>query len=99
MKKAIIIPLIKKPTLEQDNLKNYRPVSNLTFISKQVEKAVDAQFYENIEGNGLLTRMQSTYRPKHSVETALIKVHNDILLEIDQSRGAILVLLDNSACI
>ena len=40
-----------------------------------------------MEGNWLLVRMQSAHRPKHSVESALIKVHNDILLEFDQSRG------------
>jgi hypothetical protein len=97
MKKAIVKPLLKKTTLDPDNLKNYRPVSNLTFISKLVEKVVDAQISDHMERNGLFARMQSAYRPRHSVETAMIKVHNDILLEIDQSRGVILVLLDNSA--
>ena len=83
--------------LDPYNLKNYGPVSNVTFMSKLVEKAVDAHFYEHIEGNGLFATMKSAYRPKHSVETAFIKVHNDILLEIGQSRVVILVLLDNSA--
>ena len=49
-----------------------------------------------MEENPLFARMQSAYQPKHSVETALIKVHSDIMLEIDQSRDVILVLLDNS---
>jgi exonuclease III len=97
MKKAIVTPLIKKPTLDQDNLKNYRPVSNLTFVSKLVERAVDAQVSQHMENSGLHASMQSAYRPKHSVETAMVKVHNDIMREIDQSRGVILVILDNSA--
>jgi hypothetical protein len=97
MKKALVNPLIKKPTLDPDNLKNYRPVSNLTFLSKLVEKAVDAQVSNHMDVNGLFPVMQSAYRPKHSVETALVKVQNDILLEIDQSKGVIMVLLDNSA--
>ena len=41
--------------------------------------------------------MQSAYRPQHSVETALTKVHNDILCALDRSQGVILVLLDLSA--
>ena len=57
VKKAIIIPLIKKPILDADNIKNYSPFYNLTFISKLIEKAVDGQVYEHMEGHGLLARM------------------------------------------
>ena len=39
-KSALVSPLLKKPTLKKDNLKNYRPVSNLGFLSKLVEKFV-----------------------------------------------------------
>ena len=39
-KSAIVKPLLKKPTLDQNNLKNYRPVSNLMFLSKVLEKVV-----------------------------------------------------------
>ena len=34
MKSAIINPLIKKPSLDPETLSNYRPVSNLPFLSK-----------------------------------------------------------------
>ena len=37
---AIVTPLLKKPELDADELKNYRPVSNLTFVSKLVERVV-----------------------------------------------------------
>ena len=33
-KTAIVKPLLKKPSLDYNNLKNYRPVSNLSFLSK-----------------------------------------------------------------
>ena len=41
--------------------------------------------------------LQSSYRTGHSTETALLKVHNDILLSIDKKRVTLLVLLDLSA--
>ena len=31
-KSSIVIPLIKKPGLDREMLKNYRPVSNLSFL-------------------------------------------------------------------
>jgi len=33
-KAAVIAPVLKKPNADPDELKNYRPISNLTFISK-----------------------------------------------------------------
>ena len=41
--------------------------------------------------------IKSTYRAKHSTETALMKVRNDITMAIDTGQSAILVLLDLSA--
>ena len=86
--------MIKKPIRDPGNLKGYRTVLNVTIISKLVEKTDDAQFYEHMEGNGLLERMLSVCRPKHSVETAFGNIQHEILLQIDQSKGVILVLLD-----
>ena len=42
-------------------------------------------------------KLQSAYRPKHSTETALIKILNDLLLEVDRKHCVMLVLLDMSA--
>ena len=42
-KTAIFSPLIKKANLDLNTLKNYRPVSNLSFISKLIEEAVSIQ--------------------------------------------------------
>ena len=39
-KQAVVIPLLKKPGLDSNNLKHFRPVSNLPFISKVLEKIV-----------------------------------------------------------
>ena len=37
MKKAVITPVLKKPSLDTEQLCNYQPVSNLTFWSKVIE--------------------------------------------------------------
>ena len=97
LKSAIIYPLLKNPSLDPNVLKNFRPVSNLSFISKIVEKVVAARIQEHMENNDLLDPLQSAYRPAHSTETALLKVHNDIVTAVDKGSGVFLVLLDLSA--
>lgn len=76
---------------------NFRPISNLAFLSKVVEKVVSKQIILYIDLNGLYERYQSAYRAFHSTETALLKVHNDIARAIDAGKSVILVTLDLSA--
>lgn len=96
-KMALVRPLIKKPTLDPELLSNYRPISNLPFISKVLERVVSVQLNNYLCENSLFARMQSGYRKYHSVETALVRVFNDLLLALDDKNEAILVLLDLSA--
>ena len=79
MKKALVFPLLKKSTLNSDEFKNYRPVSNLSYVSKLIERIVAARLNEHLSHNNLLEPMQSAYRCFHSTETALLRVQNDIL--------------------
>ena len=95
-KQAIVRPLLKKPTLEP-TLKNYRPVSNLAYISKVIEEAASQQLAEHIETNSLADPLQLAYKSKHSTETALLKVCNDILTDLDNGRAVFLSMLDLSA--
>ena len=97
MKQALVIPLLKKDNLDPDVLKNYRPVSNLSFLSKVLERGVAARLTNYMTINQLHEPMQSAYRACHSTETALVRVQNDILRTLDQGGAAILVLLDLSA--
>jgi len=83
--------------LEPRKLKNYRPVSNLSFVSKLVERAAVKQLTDYLETNGLLPLLQSAYRSHHSTETALLKVLSDILTAIDDKKVTLLALLDLSA--
>jgi hypothetical protein len=95
LKQAIIKPLLKKRELDL-TYTNYRPVSNLSYLSKLIEKAVAMQLTEHLKVNKLLDNYQSAYRKYHSTETALLKVQNDILNELDNKNVVLQVLLDLS---
>ena len=97
LKHALVTPLLKKPLLDPEELKNYRPISNLSFLSKTLERVVSLQLNEYLLTNNLHAKMQSAYRPHYSTETALLRVFNDINLALDQHNEVILVLLDLSS--
>ena len=80
-----------------NNLKNYRPVSNLSFLSKDTEKIVLSQLSTYLNANKLFPVSQSAYRPGNSTETALLKLMNDVLHALDNSDAYLLTLLDLSA--
>jgi hypothetical protein len=94
---ARIRPLLKKPGLDPNILKHYRPVSNLPFISKILEKVVDARLEHHLVTNELHEGFQSAYRKCHPTETALLKVQNDILEALDKGSATVLIMLDLSA--
>ena len=96
LKSAAVTPLIKKPNLDKNDLKNYRPISQLPFISKVLEKIVSAQMLEYMSLNDLHEPLQSAYKPGHSTETAILKVKNDIDHALGNRKGVLLVLLDLS---
>ena len=97
LKSAQITPLLKKPTLDCEILKNYRPVANLKFLAKTIERSCASQLQDYLSSNNLCGKMQSAYRSSHSIETALLRVYNDLLLAVDQGNEAVLILLDYSA--
>ena len=97
MKQAQLRPLLKKPSLNHELFKNYRPISNLMFISKSCEKAVAVQLKDLVRNNNLDELFQSAYKAGHSTETALLRVQNDVLRAIDNGGCVMLLLLDLSA--
>ena len=97
LKTVLIRPRLKKTGLATDILKNYRTVSNLTFISKVIENKVSGSLNEHLIEYIMFDTLQSAYRDNHSTQTALIKVQNDILLALDAGSSAILLILDLSA--
>ena len=93
---ALVRPLLKKDGLPPV-FKNFRPVSNLAFISKLVETVVANQLQHYLNCDNLFPVFQSACRQNHSTETALLKVMNDILLNMNNQRVTLLILLDLSA--
>ncbi|CAC5421612.1 unnamed protein product [Mytilus coruscus] len=96
-KQAVVRPLLKKPSLDKEVLKNYRPVSNLPFISKTLGKVVDSRLENHMSSYSLHDTVQSAYRACHSTETTLLRVHHDIAYAPDNNCCAVLLMLDLSA--
>ena len=96
LKHAIITPVIKKQSLDPNELKNYRPVSNITYLSKIIEKHAVNNIARYLTDNNLREPLQSTYRPAHSTESALLKVKNDIMDLVSRREGMFFALLDLS---
>ena len=90
-------PHPQKSSLDKEILKNYRPVSNLNFISKILERVVAVQLQTHLDKAGLMTAFQSAYRKHHSTESALLNIHNDILLNMAKGSVTALTRLDLSA--
>ena len=95
LKNALVHPLLKKPGIDCI-FKNYRPVSNLSFLSKLIERTVYNQIAQYTGTTGMAEKFQSACRASHSTEIALIKVKDDILRAIDNQRVTCLILLDLS---
>jgi hypothetical protein len=97
LKEAMLKPKLKKSNLEFKEYSHFRPISNLKFLSKIIEKAVATQFMQHSVNNNLEEPLQSAYKRFHSTETALLKVQNDILIAINNQKCVVLLLLDMSA--
>ena len=93
---SIVRPTLKKIGLEL-LLNNYRPVSNLSFLSKFLEKAALIQLMEHCCSNALLPDYQSAYREGYRCETTLVKIFNDILWKMKKQEVTALVAIDFSA--
>ena len=96
LKNATVIPLLKKEGLDPV-FPNFRPVSNLAFLGKLIEKACANQLTDYITEYNLGETFQSAYRKNHSTETALLRIQNDFLMAMDNQNVVMLILLDLSA--
>ena len=97
VKLADIIPLVKDETQDPNILKNYRPVSNLTFLGKLIERVVLKRLNEHLSTNNLNCPEQFAYKKHHSTETLLIKIVNDLMIAADEKSATVVMLLDLSA--
>ena len=95
-KQAVVRPLLKKSGLDPV-MKNYRPVSNLSWISKLIEKAAGDQLSKHAQANETSEIMQSAYKAYHSTETAIMWIFNVLLTQLDKGNAVLMALLDLSA--
>jgi hypothetical protein len=96
-KQAIITPILKKGCRDACDPKSYRPISNLTVLSKLLEKLVSFQMRKFLKLNDLMPSKQSAYREHHSTETASLKLSSDILLSMDRGNLCLMCFIDLSA--
>ena len=80
-------------------MKNFRPVSNLRFISKNREKVVLTQFRNHLSSNNFIEICQTAYRNGHSTETAVLSVFDGLLVSADERLASLVALLDLSAAL
>lgn len=95
-KLACVIPTYKGKG-DSEVLNSYRPISNLSNLSKIIEATVHEQLLIYLKENGLISEAQSAYRENHSTETTICAVMNDLVKIVDESKCGILVMLDLSA--
>jgi len=96
-KQFIVTPLIKKSSLDKENLTNYRPISNLSLLSKLTERVVKIRLDQHLAHNSLYNSHQSAYTRFHSTETALLSVHDSLVQATARQQVSCLCLLDLSA--
>ena len=84
---AHVKPLLKKTTLDKEVFKNYRPVANLKYLGKTIERVVSSRFSDHVRANNMSDTFQSAYKPFHGTETALLCVNNDILSAMDDGKS------------
>jgi len=97
LKQGRVTPLLKKPGLDQSDMANYRPITNLSTMSKILERLVLRRLRPHVLTTGNFSEFQSAYRVGHSTETALLKVVNDIVTAACDRLSTVLLSLDISA--
>ena len=97
LKLSNVTPLLKKYGLDANNLANYRPINNILYLSKIIERIVLIQLNTHMSKNNLHIGNQSGYKKYHSCETLLVRLMNDIFTSLDSGSCVVLLLLDLSA--
>jgi len=96
-KRAQVLPLLKKAGLDSSSSGNYRPISNLSTVSKVLERLVLTRLRPHLLESANFSEYQSAYRKGHSTETALLEVLGGVCMAADNKQVTVLISLDLSA--
>ena len=83
--------------MDIEYLSNYRPISQLPFISKILKRIVSKQLINYLNVNSLFDTRQGAYMKFHRPETFLLSILEDFLNKLDNNSNIQLILLDLSA--
>ena len=98
MENSNYMPVLKKAGLDPI-LKNYRPVSNSSFLSKVLEQCILTQFNNHCSDYSLMPDYQSSYWANYSCETSLLRVINDMLWAMEHKWVTAMIIMDLSAAL
>ena len=79
------------------DLNSYRPISNLSYLSKLIETIICEQLWSHIREINVIPENQSAYRANHSTETTLCSIMSDMVNMMDERKCGVLIMLDLSA--
>ena len=74
--------------MDPEDMSSFRPISNLQFISKTIERVASPQLIDYLTENKIYPNLQSAFRKGYSTETALLRVQNNL------SHQALVVMID-----
>jgi hypothetical protein len=97
LKEACVRPVIKNNHCDPDKYQSYRPISNLSFVSKLIEKTVLTRLNTHMNSNKLLNNRQFGYKQNLSCESLLLKFVNDLFVNMENKRGVVVLMCDLSA--
>ena len=97
LKESTISPILKKISLDSDVKINFRPIFNLQFLSKLIEKVVLKRLTDHMDRNNLKCNSQFGYKKGHSTESMVLQIVDEVLIGFERKTATVLVLLDMSA--
>ena len=97
LKRAIITPVLKKSSMDKEDLNNYRPISCISFLSKLIEKIAFKRINRHLLSNNLISPFQSAYREGCSTETVINHLMCDLVAARSQNKVSCVILFDLSS--
>ena len=94
LKVAKVIPIFKNG--EECDPANYRPISILPILSKIVERLIYNRMLEHLNINSIITDKQFGFIKGLSTESAIIKMLNNLISDLDKGKHVIGLFLDLS---